>query len=59
MGKLNKNRKMKFCLTSFGLLLLPVVVFLLKVLSDVAYIQNCGTALLADSAFCTNCGAKQ
>jgi len=40
MGKLNKNRKMKFCLTNFGLLLLPVVVLLLKVLSDVAYIRS-------------------
>ncbi|MBP3568371.1 MAG: zinc ribbon domain-containing protein [Lachnospiraceae bacterium] len=25
----------------------------------IKYCQNCGTALLADSAFCTNCGAKQ
>ena len=25
----------------------------------VKYCPNCGTALFADSAFCTNCGAKQ
>ena len=25
----------------------------------VKYCPNCGTALLGDSAFCTNCGAKQ
>lgn len=25
----------------------------------VKYCPNCGTALLEDSAFCTNCGAKQ
>jgi len=25
----------------------------------IKFCQSCGTALLADSAFCTNCGAKQ
>lgn len=37
MSKLHKKQKMKLCLTSLGLLLLPVVALLLKVLSDVSY----------------------
>ena len=40
MDKLNKNKKIKLCLTSLGLLLLPVVVLLLKVLSDVSYFRS-------------------
>ena len=40
MGKLNKNKKMKLCLTSLGLLFLPVVVLLLKVLSDISYFRS-------------------
>lgn len=40
MGKPNKNKKMKLCLTSLGLLLLPVAVLLLKVLSDVSYFRS-------------------
>lgn len=40
MGKLNKNKKMKLCLTSPGILLLPVAVLLLKVLSDVSYFRS-------------------
>ncbi len=37
---LNKKERIKLCLTSLGLLLLPVVVLLLKVLSDVSYIRS-------------------
>lgn len=40
MDKLNKNKKVKLRLASLGLLLIPVVVLLLKVLSDVSYIRS-------------------
>ena len=40
MSKFHKNKKMKVFLTSLGLLLLPVVVLLLKVLSDISYFRS-------------------